>query len=172
MPPIRLKKRFWISNISIAFARGFLGFLAAWCIFDSNPQDSPVPWLVGGIMFLVLIGATTAKDFTDVEGDAKFGMRTLPVVYGQRKSAIISSAFLIFPYLLVPIGWFAGILIFESIIMTFLMAWGALIAYLMLNAPTKQDGKMENSKVWGHMYFLLMTMQIGFAAVYIIAGMV
>jgi len=172
MPPIRLKKRLWLSNISIAFARGFLGFMAAWCIFDTNPQDSPVPWLVGGIMFLVLVGATTAKDFTDVEGDAKFGMRTLPVVYGLRKSAIISSAFLIFPFLLVPIGWIAGILIVESLVMTLLMAWGALIAYLMLNAPMKQDGKMENSRAWGHMYFLLMTMQIGFALVYIIAGLV
>ncbi len=170
-PPFRLKKRFWISNISIALARGFLGFMAAWCIFDATPQDNPVPWLVGTIMFLVLVGATTAKDFTDVEGDAKFGMRTLPVVYGQSKSAKISSVFLIFPFFIVPLGYLSGIFIAEALVMTALAAWGAAIAYMMTRAPSKQGGKMENSPVWGHMYFLLMTMQVGFAAVYIYAGL-
>ena len=32
VPPLRLKKRLWISNISIAIPRGLLGFLAAWTI--------------------------------------------------------------------------------------------------------------------------------------------
>ena len=70
IPPVRLKKRLFISNISIAFARGVLGFVAGWCIFG-NPFNQ-TPWLIGLVMSIYLFGAVTTKDFTDIEGDKKW----------------------------------------------------------------------------------------------------
>ena len=48
IPPVQFKKRLFISNITIAFARGMLGFVAGWCIFGD--PFNPTPWLIGMVM--------------------------------------------------------------------------------------------------------------------------
>lgn len=164
--PIRMKKRLWLSNITIATGRGMLGFVAAWCIFGSI--TSPVPWIVGTIMCIYLVGATTTKDFTDVKGDKEYNMKTLPVVYGRNKSVAVSAPFFIFPFILIPIGVILNLLKKETMILTALVAWGAYIAFLLIKYAETPDKKFENTPVWKHMYFMLMTMQIGFCVTYLI----
>ncbi len=61
LPPLRLKKRLWLSNLSIAYARGMLGFVAAWSIFG-DPWSDLTRWIIGGVMMTFLIGAITSKD--------------------------------------------------------------------------------------------------------------
>ena len=100
VPPLRLKERLWTNNVSIALARGMLGFVAAWCIFG-NPFN-PLPWVIGGIMAFFLVGAMTTKDFTDVEGDRMYGARTLPVVYGLERSIGMSAPFFVMPFVVIP----------------------------------------------------------------------
>ena len=165
MPPVRFKKRLWISNISIAFARGLMGFVAAWTIFG-NPSD-PTPWVIGGILFIYLVGATTSKDFTDVEGDAKFGMRTLPVVYGPKRAALITGPFFILPFILIPIGVLRGHLIDACNYLLVLIVWGIYVMVLLRNHATEKDPNFENSTVWKHMYLMLFALYLGFAAVYL-----
>lgn len=46
--------------------------------------------------FLINVGREVIKDMEDVEGDAKNGAATLPVVYGMRNAAIIATMFLVF----------------------------------------------------------------------------
>lgn len=172
MPPLRLKKRFWWSNVSIGWARGMLGFVAAWSIFDDPlaPHDglffNPEPWTIGGIMFIFLIGATTTKDFTDIEGDKKFGMNTLPVVYGPRKAAWISSPFFVVPFILIPIAIYFGVLKPQTILLTAFVLWGFYVIYLLKNAKFELDPHLENSPVWRHMYLMLLSLQLGFMFVY------
>ena len=165
MPPVRLKKRLFISNISIAFARGMLGFVAGWCIFG-NPFNQ-TPWLIGMVMTIYLIGAVTTKDFTDIKGDRKYGMRTLPVVFGKRKAIAISAPFLVSPFVLIPLGIWRGHLIDTTINLTILIIWGAFIVFLLYKHSDVPDKKFENSPVWLHMYLMLMAIQIGFCLVYI-----
>ena len=165
MPPIRLKKRFWVSNITIAFARGGLGFMAGWTIFG-DPAD-PTPWVIGGIMIIYLVGATTSKDFTDVEGDSKYGMRTLPVVYGPKRAALISGPFFIVPFILIPIGVLRGHLIEAANYLLILVVWGAYVMWLLQTHATERDPNFENSPVWKHMYLMLFALQLGFAGVYL-----
>ena len=165
IPPIRLKKRLFISNISIAFARGMLGFVAGWCIFG-DPFD-PTPWLIGLIMSIYLIGAVTTKDFTDIPGDEKFGIRTLPVVFGKRKAITISAPFFVIPFILIPIGILRGHLIKETLNLIVLIIWGAIIALLLYKYADVPDKKFENTSVWIHMYLMLMAIQLGFCIVYI-----
>jgi len=164
--PIRLKKRLWLSNITIAVGRGMLGFVAAWCIFGDIM--SSVPWVVGTIICVYLVGATTTKDFTDVKGDKEYNMRTLPVVYGRNKSVAVSAPFFIFPFILIPIGVILNFLKKETMILTALAAWGAYIAFLLFRYAETPDKKFENTPVWKHMYFMLMAMQIGFCVTYLI----
>jgi len=45
------------------------------------------PWYIGAIFGLFLLGASTTKDFADMEGDARGGCRTLPIIYGVRRAA-------------------------------------------------------------------------------------
>jgi 4-hydroxybenzoate polyprenyltransferase len=165
MPPVRLKKRFWVSNITIAFARGMLGFLAGWTIFG-DPTD-PTPWVIGSILFIYLVGATTSKDFTDVEGDAKYGMRTLPVVYGPKRAALISGPFFIVPFILIPVSVLRGYLVVTANYMLILIVWGAYVMWLLQSHATARDPNFENSPAWKHMYLMLFALQLGFAGVYL-----
>ncbi len=166
MPPVRFKRRFWFSNISIAFGRGMLGFVSAWTLFG-DPLE-PTPWVIGGIMFIFLVGATTSKDFTDVEGDRKYGMNTLPVVYGPRRAALIATPFFVVPLLLIPIGVLRGYLVQEANYLLVLAVWGVYVMYLLQSKATERDPSFENSPAWKHMYMMLFALQLGFAGVYVL----
>jgi 4-hydroxybenzoate polyprenyltransferase len=164
MPPVRLKKRLWVSNITIAVARGLLGFLAGWTIFGD--PSNPTPWVIGGILMIYLVGATTSKDFTDAEGDGKYGMRTLPVVYGPKRAALISGPFFTVPLILIPIGVLRGHLLASTNYLLILVVWGAYIMWLLQTHATERDPNFENSPVWKHMYLMLFALQLGFAGIY------
>lgn len=172
MPPLRLKKRLWISNISIGLARGLLGIVTPWCIFGSIFE--PTPWLVGAIIGIFLVGAATTKDYTDLPGDTKYGIRTLPAVYGIRRSIAIISPFFVLPFVIVPIAtWeIEGTALFpepaKGIIL--LIIWGGYIVHLLRKEGLKHDKHFENSPVWVHMYLMLMALQISFAVAFIIPG--
>ena len=173
MPPLRFKQRLWISNLSVAWARGMLGFVAAWSVFSDpfTPYNGwpfdPRPWGIGMIMFIFLTGATTTKDLTDIKGDRRFGMRTLPVVYGLKKASIYSSPFLIVPFFLIPAEVILGILDWRANILVALVVWACYLIYLLSKSDFSKQQKMENSPVWTHMYLILLAMQLGFMAVYV-----
>lgn len=164
-PPFRLKKRLWISNISIALARGMLGIVAGWTIF--GPIEAVDPWAMGAVLFIYLIGATTTKDLTDIEGDRKFGMNTLPVVYGIRHAVILSTPFFVLAYIVLAMETTIGLLRPESRFMTVLIFISAYIIYKMIVEGDKKDATFENSPVWVMMYLQLMLMQLWFAFIYI-----
>ncbi len=166
IPPIRFKKRLWIANLSIAIPRGILGLVAAWAI--TADISNPVPWLIGSIMGIFLIGSTTAKDFTDMEGDKKFGMRTLPVVYGKKWAIYLSIPFLLLPFILLGVYWFLGLVPSITIIMVVIMfIWSAVVTFMFFREADKEDKHFENSPVWMQFYLILMGMQIGFLLIYI-----
>ncbi len=164
--PLRLKKRLWVSNISIAIARGMLGFVAAWSIFG-DPFSEPTPWIIGGVMMIFLIGAITSKDFTDMKGDRIYGIRTLPVVYGVKKAAIFSGPFFVMPFLLILLGLMAGVLELEMFWLVLLAIWGVVIAILMQTMATKEEKTLENTIVWVNMYLMLIALQVFFCVSYV-----
>ena len=53
-----------------------------------------------------LLGATTSKDFSDMEGDAAHGCRTLPIPLGVTRAARFIAPFFVLPWLLIPLGAF------------------------------------------------------------------
>jgi 4-hydroxybenzoate polyprenyltransferase len=170
-PPIRLKRHPFGSNMIIALIRGWLLKVAGWAAV-ATVLNSIEPWYIGFIYFVFLMGATTTKDFADIEGDRAAGCITLPVKYGATWSArAISPSFLI-PWLLLPLGLWLNILsgnpvaiIALSIIM---LAWGSYVIYLINEDPYRLVTEGENHPSWHHMYWMMMVGHLGLAAAYLL----
>jgi 4-hydroxybenzoate polyprenyltransferase len=84
VPPFRTKRFGIWANVTIAIPRGVLLKVAGWSAVKT--VIAVEPWFIGGIFGLFLLGASTTKDFADMEGDARGGCRTLPIVYGVRRA--------------------------------------------------------------------------------------
>ncbi len=165
-PPVYLKKRFLLSTATIALCQSWLFLLAGWVIFPfANPWE-PTFWFIGLILFILLFGACGTKDFTEVEGDSRFGMKTLPIVYGNDTAARFTGPFFVLPFVLIPIGVYTGLLVQTAIFLLVLFVYGSYISYNMKNLiKPRKNG--ENSRAWLHYYFMLMALQLGFSAVYL-----
>ncbi len=166
-PPLRTKGRGIWANVTIAIPRGTLLFAAGWSCVKTIAQ--PEPWWIGSVFGIYFLGATTTKDFSDVEGDRAHGCNTLPVLYGIRKAAYLMSPFLIFPFLLLTAGALAGILHGNRPLLVALglalSGWGSYIAYLILRRP--EELSKENHVSWKHMYLLTVFAQVGMAVAYL-----
>ncbi|MCU0799097.1 MAG: UbiA family prenyltransferase [Candidatus Thermoplasmatota archaeon] len=167
VPPLRFKKRVWLSNISIALPRGMLGLVAAWTI--TADIGSPTPWIMGSVMAIFLTGSITTKDITDIEGDREFGMRTLPVVYGKKKAIILSTPFLVAPFLLMVLYWYLGLLPGSSIVMAAVFfVWSMYLIILLIRSGDREDLHFENSPAWKQNYLMLLGLQMGFLVIFLV----
>ena len=167
-PPLRTKQRGIWANITIAVPRGVLLKVAGWsCVKTIFGLE---PWFIGGIFGLFLLGASTTKDFADMEGDAKGGCKTLPILYGVKRAAWMISPSFVLPFLLISYGAFAGILTGNFLLLQILAAcmtlYGIYVCYLMLRRP-EELATDANHVSWAHMYRMMFVAQIGFALAYL-----
>lgn len=168
-PPLRTKRRGIWANVTIAIPRGVLLKVAGWsCVKTIWGVE---PWFIGAIFGLFLLGASTTKDFADMEGDAQGGCRTLPILYGVRRAAWMISPAFVLPFLLISYGTFAGILTGNFWLLQALAAgmtlYGTHVCYLMLRRP-EELAIDANHVSWAHMYRMMFVAQIGFAAAYMV----
>ncbi len=129
------------------------------------------PWYIGAIFGLFLLGATTTKDFADMEGDALGFCRTLPIQYGVRRAAWMISPSFVVPFLMIPIGTATHVLTGNFQLLQALGAvmtgYGVYVCYLMLRRP--EDLAVEENHVsWAHMYRMMFVAQVGFALAYLL----
>ena len=153
MPPFRTKRLGIWANVTIAIPRGVLLKVAGWSAVKTIVGAEP--WFIGGIFGLFLLGASTTKDFADMDGDARGGCRTLPIVYGVRRAAWMISPSFIVPFVLIAAGTWTGVLTGRPVLLYALSAlmtvYGAYVCYLMLRRP--EDLAVEENHVsWAHMY--------------------
>jgi len=168
VPPLRTKRLGVWANLTIAIPRGVLLKVAGWSavktIFGAEP------WFIGAIFGLFLLGASTTKDFADMEGDARGGCRTLPIIYGVRRAAWMISPSFIVPFLLIAAGTSMRILTGNPVLLYALSAvmttYGTYVCYLMLRRP-EELAVEENHVSWAHMYRMMFVAQIGFALAYL-----
>lgn len=168
-PPIRTKQRGIWANITIAVPRGVLLKVAGWsCVKTIFGVE---PWFIGGIFGLFLLGASTTKDFADMEGDARGGCKTLPILYGVRRAAWMISPSFVLPFLLISYGAFTGILtgnfILLQLLAAFMTIYGIYVCYLMLRRP-EELATDANHVSWAHMYRMMFAAQVGFAVAYLL----
>jgi 4-hydroxybenzoate polyprenyltransferase len=169
VPPFRTKRLGIWANVTIAIPRGVLLKVAGWSAVKTIIGAEP--WYIGAIFGLFLLGASTTKDFADMEGDARGGCRTLPIIYGVRRAAWMISPSFVVPFLMISAGAFTGILTGNFILLQVLAAvmttYGVYVCYLMLRRP--EDLAVEANHVsWAHMYRMMFVAQIGFALAYLL----
>lgn len=169
VPPFRTKRLGVWANLTVAIPRGTMLKVAGWS--SVKTAVGLEPWFIGAIFGLFLLGATTTKDFADMEGDARGGCRTLPLQFGVTRAAwMISPAFVV-PFLMIPIGAWTGILTGHFWLLQALGAvmvvYGIYVCYLMLRRPADLAVE-ENHVSWAHMYRMMFVAQIGFALAYLL----
>jgi 4-hydroxybenzoate polyprenyltransferase len=176
-PAFGRTKRHWLAaNLTIAIPRGGLLKVAGWAFIASVRVWEA--WVIGGIFALFLLGASSTKDFSDMEGDREHGCVTLPLRFGVRRAAWMIAPFFVVPWLLIPL--FAALPDPDRTASTLLTgnrslltavglglaAWGLYAAYLLVKNP-EDLARTENHPAWTHMYLLMMSAQIGFALAYV-----
>ena len=176
-PAFGRSKRHWLAaNATIAITRGGLLKVAGWAFVA--PVTFWEPWAIGGIFALFLLGTTSTKDFSDMEGDRAHGCVTLPIRFGVARAAKIMAPFFVVPWILIPIfawlpdpdGTAPSLLTGDRPLLVTLgvglSIWGIFAARLLLRNP-EDLARTENHPAWTHMYLLMMTAQIGFALAYV-----
>ncbi len=168
-PPFRTKRLGIWANVTIAIPRGVLLKVAGWSSVKTIMGTEP--WFIGAIFGLFLLGASTTKDFADMEGDARGGCRTLPIIYGVRRAAWLISPSFVLPFVMIAIGTYfriltgtPALLYLLSLVMT---SYGIYVCYLMLRRP-EELAVEENHVSWAHMYRMMFVAQIGFALSYLL----
>lgn len=171
VPPLRLKRLTWASNFIIALTRGELLKVAGWAAV-ATVLDSWEPWYIGFIYFLFLLGATTTKDFADIEGDRAAGCLTLPVKYGVEKSALLISPAFLAPWVVMALGVFFRILTGDAaailLLSAVMLAWGALVVRMIRRDPQQLVRRGENHPAWRQMYWMMMVGHLGLAGAYLV----
>jgi 4-hydroxybenzoate polyprenyltransferase len=169
MPPIRTKRLGIWANVTIAIPRGTLLKVAGWS--SVKTVFGVEAWYIGAIFGLFLLGATTTKDFADMEGDRRGGCRTLPIQYGVRRAAWMISPSFVAPFLMINLGATLGVLSGNFWLLQLLgvtMAlYGVYVCYLMLRRP-EELAIEENHVSWAHMYRMMFVAQVGFAIAYLV----
>lgn len=169
VPPFRTKRLGIWANVTIAIPRGTLLKVAGWSSVKTIAGVEP--WYIGLVFGLFLLGASTTKDFADMEGDRRGGCRTLPIRYGVSRAAWMISPSFVIPFAMINAGAWAGILTGNfwllqalGVVMT---AYGIYVCYLMLRRP--EDLAIDENHVsWAHMYRMMFVAQIGFALAYLL----
>jgi 4-hydroxybenzoate polyprenyltransferase len=169
VPPVRTKRHGLWANVTIAVPRGLLLKVAGWSAVKTVLGVEP--WFIGSIFGLFLLGASTTKDFSDMEGDRADGCRTLPIIHGVRRAAWMISPSFILPFMLINVGVFTGILTGNPLLLHALgitmTLYGAYVLYLMLRRP-EELAVDANHVSWAHMYRMMFVAQIGFALAYVL----
>jgi 4-hydroxybenzoate polyprenyltransferase len=169
-PPVRLKRHPVGSNFIIALIRGELLKVAGWAAV-ATVLRSIEPWYIGFVYFVFLLGATTTKDFADIEGDRAADCVTLPVKYGAVWSARAISPSFLLPWLLLPLGVYLKILSGDArgimALSLVMLIWGSYVIYLMNKDPYRLVSEGENHPAWHHMYWMMMVGHLGLAAAYL-----
>jgi chlorophyll/bacteriochlorophyll a synthase len=169
VPPFRTKRLGIWANVTIAIPRGTLLKVAGWS--SAKTIAGVEPWYIGAIFGLFLLGATTTKDFADMDGDRRGGCRTLPIQYGVRRAAWMISPSFVVPFLMIPLGAWLQILTGNFVLLQILgavmTAYGIYVCYLMLRRP-EELAVEANHVSWAHMYRMMFVAQIGFALAYLL----
>ena len=169
VPPLRTKRLGIWANVTIAIPRGVLLKVAGWSSVKTIAGVEP--WYIGCIFGLFLLGATTTKDFADMEGDRRGGCRTLPIRYGVRRAAWMISPSFVIPFVMINFGAALHVLTGNfwalQILGAVMTVYGLYVLYLMLRRP--EDLAVEENHVsWAHMYRMMFVAQIGFALAYLL----
>lgn len=94
------------------------------------------------IVFLSNTGREVTKGIVDVQGDRKNNVRTVAVLYGEQKAAVVATVFYFSAVLLTPLPWLWGIVTFWFLPFVILTDMGLVLAsVLLILHPSRENAK-------------------------------
>lgn len=122
------------------------------CTFE-KPSISYYVFLISA--FLFISGRELLMDIRDIEGDGKMGYRTIPVRFGERKTVILASVFLVTSGITSLVFTMTTYIFANCILLliSFLLEGFAVYSFL-----TNKDRSVKNKAVialWGPMIIML-----------------
>ncbi|HRH51576.1 MAG TPA: geranylgeranylglycerol-phosphate geranylgeranyltransferase [Panacibacter sp.] len=147
-----LKRKFLIGNILISLLTSWTILVVAWCEYnhliktnnglhaDKILRDT---FLFAGFAFVISLIREVVKDMEDIEGDRKYGCKTMPVIWGINATKIFAAVWIvvlagvlvIVQVYALRLGWWLSVL--YSLILIFVpLVW---IFRKLFSAQTPQD---------------------------------
>ena len=130
------KKKLLIGNIIISLLTGWV-VLVLWVVesprhFNAGLMDAvarifKLAALYGGFAFIISLIREVIKDMEDMPGDAKYGCRTMPIVWGVNVSKVFVATWLIV--------LIAAILILQLYVLPFRWWWSLLYSGVLIIIP-------------------------------------
>ncbi|MEI6847829.1 MAG: chlorophyll synthase ChlG [Chlorobiaceae bacterium] len=139
--PIKLKKRLWAGNIIVALSYLIIPWIAGEIAFNPTVTlTSLQPSIIIAALFTVSsTGTMTINDFKSIAGDRQAGIRTLPVVFGETRAALVAA-------ILINLGQFlsAGYLLLigqhtYALIVSALVIPQFLLQFSLVKSPGTMD---------------------------------
>lgn len=132
------KARHILSYVTLVTTHMVMPILCGYLLFGQ--MDARIAVVVVFI-YLTEVLAMSIKDYKDVEGDRKVGMRTLPIVLGPEKAAMMTFAGFCMPLVLVWIPWLVLHLSLPFLALSVASGAGRLVLGLrLLLNPSQQSG--------------------------------
>jgi len=152
--PLRFKGHWLSAGFTLALLRGFLLVVSAWSLWTLS--FNIVPFYIGLILFVIVFGASMAKDISDVHGDRMHGVKTIVVVYGFGVVRCTISLAVFISFAMFFLGVFFGILnklfLFSILLLPYVI-YNIYILYFSDNEIKTAEG---NHASWKHIYILYM----------------
>lgn len=151
-PPLRVKRFFILNNVHQGIARGFMPVISVWSI--AGNLSSPVPYALGTVIAIWIVGAQSTKDFGDEEGDRRFNIRTLPVVLGFERALNFMSLVMCISLVLLTVFCSWGLLPVRLLLLGLLIIPSLLIVHGLRKGYKHR--LLENNLSWAVYYVSLM----------------
>jgi chlorophyll synthase len=109
-PPLRLKANGWWGNLACGLSYESLPWITAAAVLAGGAAPDPRLVLVALLYGLGAHGIMTLNDFKAIEGDARMGIRSLPVQLGPERAARVACLVMAAP---------------QAVVVALLLGWGA-----------------------------------------------
>ncbi|MFA6973959.1 MAG: UbiA family prenyltransferase [Parcubacteria group bacterium] len=114
-PPFRLKKFPGVATFISALA-SLLIMLMGFFLFSGDQNIAGLSWRIIILLLAALTLSLPIKDFKDIEGDKKYRIWTIPVIFGEEKGRLI-----------VAVGIFISFMLSVFLLNEFRLFWWALL---------------------------------------------
>ena len=133
-----LKRMPLIGNVVVAYLTG-----SAFLFGGAAVEGVEFTVVLFALAALANLGREVVKDVEDIEGDAKEGARTLPVVWGERRALAVASAAVAVGVVLSPLPYF----FFDEFGVAYLIAVGVADAVFLEGTRRSWKTPSEGQKI-------------------------
>lgn len=131
----KLKSTPLIGNLTVGFMTGFGFVFGGFSI--NNPEIIITSMNLGFFAFVMTTAREIVKDIEDLKGDKSAGAKTLPILIGEKKPAIIASFLIIIDIILCPLLYYNQI--FGILYLPVIAIAAALFIYSTILILKSQD---------------------------------